>query len=357
MKPLLRSCLILLSLLLFSGGCKTARKPDHSSGYPFFPPDREHARLQYLTSFSSPADFEAPPSKMLSFVVGELPVKRPMVKPYGLALKNNELLVCDTVLGLVHRLDLAKREWSYFRPDGPGTLKKAVNLDIDDQGRRYVADTVRGQVVVFDSDGRFVGTIGQEFELKPSDVKVVGDRIYVADLKSHRIRLYNRNTREFLFAVPTEVENEDAALFGPTNVAVGPRGDIYASDSTSFRVQRYAADGSYKQTIGQHGDTPGSFARNKGVAVDAEGRVYVVDAAFQNVQIFDDAGKLLLHFGDYSKPDEGAMVLPAGVVVDAAHNDWFRPFVDPGFNLDYVVLVVNQYGTHKITAYGFVHKK
>lgn len=41
----------------------------------------------------------------------------------------------------------------------------------------------------------------------------------------------------------------------------------------------------------------GDFARPKGVAVDSEGHIYVVDAAFGNVQIFNSEGLLLLFFG------------------------------------------------------------
>ena len=352
--------LFLLVATVFSvAGCKTAQKPATSgeAGYAFFPPDRAHARLQYLTDFSVPETFEKPSSRLLAFLVGELPKKRPMVKPYGLALKDNHLLVCDTVLGLVHELNLEARTWEYFRPSGAGTIKKGINIDIDDRGFRYIADTKRGQVIVFNAAREFAGTIGQEFELKPSDVKVVGQKVYVADLLSRRVRVYDRDTRELLQVIPENEEVKEEALFGPTNVAIGPDGDVFVSDSTNFRVQRYAADGTFKQTIGHHGDTPGSFARNKGVAVSGEGHVYVVDAAFQNVQIFSDDGKLLLHFGDYSKPGEGAMVLPAGMIVDDAHNVLFERFVAPGFALDYVVLVANQYGLHKITAYGFIRKK
>lgn len=345
-----------LLLCILGPACRTTHRP---KGTPvFFPADRDHAKLQFLTRYSAPPDLERPPSRLLSFLVGELPPKRGLVKPYGLCLFEGQLFVCDTVTGTIHQLDLRKREWNYFRPEGPGRLGKVINLDIAGDGHRYVTDTKRGQVLEFDAEGGFVGSIGEEEEMKPSDVKVRGDHLFVADLKSHQIRIYDRHTRAFLKAVPSaEDEEKDHQLFAPTNLDLGPDGSIFVSDSGAFRVQQYDAEGAFVRSFGKHGDAPGSFARNKGVAVDPAGRVYVVDAAFQNAQIFDATGRILLHFGGYANPGQGAMNLPASVIIDRKNLDVFRPYVDPGFDLEYVVLVTNQYGGDKVNVYGFLRKK
>jgi len=82
----------------------------------------------------------------------------------------------------------------------------------------------------------------------------------------------------------------------------------------------------------------------------------VVDAAFENVQIFNSSGQLLMYFGGpYSSP--GDMWLPAGVAVDYSNLDYFNKYVDPEFELQYLVYVTNQYGPGKIGVYGFVKIK
>jgi len=51
--------------------------------------------------------------------------------------------------------------------------------------------------------------------------------------------------------------------------------------------------------------------------VDSIGNVYVTDAAFGNFQIFDSDGQLLLFVGDRSASvGPGRFMLPAGLAVD-----------------------------------------
>jgi DNA-binding beta-propeller fold protein YncE len=57
------------------------------------------------------------------------------------------------------------------------------------------------------------------------------------------------------------------------------------------------------------------FARPRGVALDSEGHVYVVDAMFNNVQVFDLEGAILLAFGEYGR-GVGQFWLPAGICID-----------------------------------------
>jgi len=66
--------------------------------------------------------------------------------------------------------------------------------------------------------------------------------------------------------------------------------------------------------FGSIGDGFGSFARPKGVALDSEDHAYVVDAAFSNIQIFDDTGRLLLFFGALGR-SPGFFWLPAGIYI------------------------------------------
>ena len=49
--------------------------------------------------------------------------------------------------------------------------------------------------------------------------------------------------------------------------------------------------------------------------MNSEGHVYVVDAAFSNVQIFDDGGELLLFVGRIGAAP-GEFWLPAGLHID-----------------------------------------
>jgi len=61
---------------------------------------------------------------------------------------------------------------------------------------------------------------------------------------------------------------------------------------------------------------PGNFARPKGIGVDPDGHIYVVDAAFNNFQVFNNQGALLLIVGATGR-GPGQFYLPAGAFLDA----------------------------------------
>jgi DNA-binding beta-propeller fold protein YncE len=80
-------------------------------------------------------------------------------------------------------------------------------------------------------------------------------------------------------------------------------------------VQVLASDRRFLFAFGAPGDGPGYFSRPKGVAVDSDGNIYVVDALFDNVQVFDREGQLLLAFGGPGQA-AGQFWLPSEILID-----------------------------------------
>ncbi|MEI6789129.1 MAG: 6-bladed beta-propeller [bacterium] len=351
---MMRALSLVAVLLMMVAGCAHVPVPEEPL---FYPQDMTAARLQYLTSFSDPFDVEPRPSKFLSFLIGQPAPRDGIHKPYGVAFGKGKLYVADTGFAAIHVIDFAKGHWDYFRPEGVGRLKFPICVTVDSDENLYVSDSVRGQVFIYNASGRFIGALGAALELKVVDVKVFGDKVYACDLKSKTVRVYSRRDHQFLNAIPRDSKEGKGALYAPTNLAIDLAGRIYVSDSGTFHVQVYDADGTFLRSIGRHGDGIGEFARNKGVAVDRESRVYVVDAAFQNVQIFTSEGQALLSLGDPGTGSRGELVLPAGITVDYENTEWFKTFAAPNFEIDYLVAVVNQYGARKINVYGFGHKR
>jgi DNA-binding beta-propeller fold protein YncE len=74
-------------------------------------------------------------------------------------------------------------------------------------------------------------------------------------------------------------------------------------------------EGGFLGEFGTQGDTPGTLNRPKGVGVDSEGHIYVADSSFNNFQVFDAAGQLLLYVGS-GGTEPGEFILPAGLSVD-----------------------------------------
>ena len=351
--PHLALTLATLATVLLLSGCAT--KAPAPRQVVMFPPPPDEPRIQYLWSFGAEGDLGGR-SRLSEFVVGEENVHRPIIKPYGVAIQNGKIYVCDTQAGNVSISDLKTRRLKYFKPAGQGALQLPVNIAVDDDGTMYITDTGREQLLVFSADGQLRYTLGQKGELKPSAVALTSDRIFITDMRTSAVRVYDKRTREQILSFPPKSDNPDQRLFQPTNLAIDSEGRIFVSDSGGFAVKIFDTQGNHLQTLGELGVTPGQFALPKGIGADRSGRLYVLDAAAPVIQLFDRDGSLLMFFGQPSKSGEGGLYLPAGLTIDYDHVAYFQKYVAPGYSLEYLILVTNQLGPKKVSVYGFLKK-
>ena len=338
-------------------GCVTQTKVDKTEY--FFPPPPDQPRLQFLTSFSSEKEFHGGEEKnLMTYLTGARPPQKDLSKPYGVAAGNKKIYICDTELGAVVVADLQAKNFGVIDAQGEGALKMPLNLAVDSDGACYVADAGREQVVVFDKNGNYLFTIGKQGEMKPRDVAINKDRIYIADLQKHSVHVLDKATRNVLFDIPRSGDetNKSRVLFTPTNLGLDTKGNLYVSDTGAFRVQVYDTNGNFVRSVGEMGDGLGQFARVKGIALDRQNRLYAADAMSQVIQIFDDEGKLLTWFGEPGS-DNKIQNLPAKVALDYDDVPFFERYASPKFKVEHLVIVINQIGPHKVSVYGFGYPK
>ena len=320
----------------------------------FFPAPPDTPRIQYLTRISTSTDITGKRSGILKYILGEEESK-PIIKPYGIAVRRGKIYICDTILGGLEIIDLEKKTFDYFVPRGQGQLKKPINCAVDENGYLYVADSERGQIVVFDDQNKYVASIGRPENSRPTDVAVLKDKIYVCNLSTRKIESYQKSSMSRIASFPESSTKDPGYLFSPTNLFV-TENKIYVSDLGDFKIKIYDLSGEYLSSIGGFGKSIGQFVRPKGIAVDRDENLYVADAGFENTQIFNSDGDLLMFFGgSYKGP--GNMWLPAKVAVDYHNLEHFRKYVDKRFSLKYLIYVTNQYGPDKISIYGFIEPR
>lgn len=333
-----------LALACAAAGCASAPRAARESAV-FFPPPPELPRVQYLTALSGSKDVETQ-SRFDRFVVGENPDLR-LDKPYGVAVHDGKVYVCDTNATVVV-FDLANRRFGVMggAAEGPGRLVQPVNISIDRDGTKYVTDPERGQVVVFGADDRYLRAFGTPGTWRPVDAVAYEDRLYVADIANRVVRVLDKATGEPLRTIGDR-GGPDERLGGPTNLAFDRDGHLYVSDYTGFRVLKYDRDGHYEATFGRAGANLGHFARPKGIALDRDGRLLAVDASFSNVQIFDRLGRILMFFGQGGERP-GDLLLPAKVTIDYDHLRYFERYLAPDFEPDYLAFVTSQFGPRRV---------
>jgi len=341
-------CVIVFTALT---GCATTPAPEQQAAL-FFPSPPDPPRLQYLTRFSSPSDLVTESTGLKDFILGEETVGDHLVKkPYGIAIRDGKLYVVDTRGSGYGIYDLKQRRTDFIWGSAGGTMKKPINITIDKEGNKYITDTGRNQVLVFNHDDKFVRALGERDQFKPADVLVVDEKLYVSDLYNHQIQVISKTTGDPLFTFG-RAGSGDNELFQPTNLSLGPNNELFISDTGNFRIQKYTLDGKFIRSYGSIGDSVGHFARPKGINVDRSDRLYVVDAAFENVQILNQDGTPLMFFGE-SGDKRGNINLPTDIIIDYDNLEYFQSYVEPGFKLEYVVLIASQFGVNKVAAFGF----
>ncbi len=340
-------------------GCGTVRQQPDTTGPVFFPPAPEKPRLQFLTSFSGPADLGAAgPSGFEKFVLGEAEQKEGISTPYGLALFDGVLYACDVGKRRVETLDLRKRSFGYLTEDR--RLANPVNIFIEPNGTKYVADPTAGAVFVFDSANSLQRILGKDLRISPIDVAVRGDHCYVTDFASNQIVVMDKTTGKEIRRLGEQGDG-DKQFKLISDLTFGPGGDLYATDKLKAKIFHFDASGNFQRTLGQRGDNIDELVRPKGIAVDRENRIWVICAGVsigasvwstEVAKIYDQNGRLLLFFGRPGN-EPGNMNMPAKVILDYDHVDLFRQYAVKGAKIEFLVFVSNQYGPHKINVYGF----
>ncbi len=341
-------------IVFLMAGCASAPKP--KQGPVFYPEPPELPRIQYLKSYTTGLDVEARKSAFELFVSGEKERIATLDKPYGVAIHDGKIYVCDTN-ATVMVFDLKNKTFEPLRgTEGLGKLAQPINISIDREGNKYVADPVRGQVVVYDKNDFYVKAFGMPGEWKPVDAVVFEDKLYVADMMNGEIKVLDKQTGDITLRIGQAKDETFGRLVSPTNITFDSDGYLYAADVGRFQIVKLDRDGHIQKIFGELGDRLGTFSRPRGVAVDRESRLYAVDAAFDNVQIFDKEARLLLYFG-HSGSKPGDLFLPAKIAVDYDNISYFRQYADPKFEIEFILLVTSQFGDRMVNVYAFGKEK
>jgi DNA-binding beta-propeller fold protein YncE len=111
---------------------------------------------------------------------------------------------------------------------------------------------------------------------------------------------------------------EGEVLTALGGLAVGPDGTVYVTGFES-QVWAYGPDGQSRAAIGTPGSEPGQLSRPVDVAVDAAGSIYVADTENARVEKFAADGRHLMTFGGAGS-GRGELRSPRAVAVDADGN-------------------------------------
>ncbi len=342
--------MVAVAMAALLGGC-AAKAPLEPL---FWPTSPDLPRVQYLRAIKDSTDV-VELSTFSLLTLGEDTTKAIAIgKPFGIAVRKGTIYLTDTVASDLLIIDLIGKKMSRLPGNvNHGKLKKPAGVAVDDEGNIYVADTARNQVLQYNAKGEFVQPVGADINMRPTDVKIEEEYLYVTDSANNRILVLNRRSGELLREIGKEAPDNFKLSF-PMGLATDDKGMLYTTNFDG-KIVAFDRDGHFLKGFGRLGQSFGDFGRPRGVAVDKEGLIYVVDAAMQHVQVFDEHFRLLMYFG--GPGTRGSLNVPAGIAISTENLDFFQKLAEPDFIIDKVLYVVSQFGDHKISIYGMGKRK
>ena len=197
-------------------------------------------------------------------------------------------------------------DWAQL-PEG-WSFHEVADVVADAQDRVYVFNRGEHPMIIFEQDGSFVTSWGEDLFSRAHGVTVGPDEmLYCVDDGDHSIRKCTPDG-EVLMTIGTPDEPAPAhsgqPFNRPTKVAFDPKTDeLYISDGYgNARVHKYSPDGKHLFSWGEYGTDPGQFNLVHSVCTDSNGKVYIADRESHRVQIFDEDGRYLDQWNNLHRP-------------------------------------------------------
>lgn len=240
---------------------------------------------------------------------------------------------------------------------GENKLLEPLNMVVGPKGNIFVADKGKGQIKVYNANGKFIRNIGkkgkdvgqflypygllvtsrgelwvsdpenntiQQFDIEGKFKKVVVtendaikpglmtkdrlNKIYVSDLKGKAIIVFDETG--------TKKAKYPGNFFSPQGLAVSNDLKVWAGDSgTISSLKVFTNEGLLENQFQSDSEAKNYFTTVRGLAIDSKGRIYVVDSMNHKISVFNNKGKLLGKFGGAGEADY-QFNFPVGIFID-----------------------------------------
>lgn len=255
----------------------------------------------------------------------------------------------------------------WFRGDGGPASSATLNFPsavvVDERGNLYIADTMNHRVRKVDAVTGIISTVAGTGQRRfsgdggPAIAAALNEpvalavdhtrHLYVADQSNNRVRMVDLDTGLMTTVAGTGEATyngdgmlaSEAALAGPSGLAVGPDGTVYIADTFNGRIRAVdpesglirtaAGDGGEYRYQAQPNEFSTSLSRPYGIALDQTGNIVITDSDSHLIRRWDERKKIVTRVagngvaqfgGDSGPPQESSLNYPFGVAVDQSGN-------------------------------------
>jgi sugar lactone lactonase YvrE len=188
-----------------------------------------------------------------------------------------------------------------------GTVMGAsASVAFDPKGHLFVLTRGAQAFFEFDPNGAFVRAFGDGLFTRAHGLRIDRDgNLWATDVGGHVVMKLNPQG-QVLLTLGTKGEagewNEAAGsrkLNQPNDVAIASNGDVFVVQGHTpgprgdARVLKFDRTGRFIKSWGGKGKAPGQFEVAHGIAIDAQGLLWVTDRENQRIQVFDSDGTFI----------------------------------------------------------------
>jgi sugar lactone lactonase YvrE len=186
------------------------------------------------------------------------------------------------------------------------TMGAAASVAFDAKGHLFVLTRGPQALFEFDDRGAFIRAFGDGLFTRAHGLRLDRDgSIWATDVGSHVVMKLSPQG-QVLLTLGTKGEAGDwneatqsRKLNQPNDVAIGANGDIFVVQGHTpgpqgdARVLKFDKTGKFIKSWGGKGKGPGQFEVAHGIAIDANGLLWVTDRENQRIQLFDANGTFI----------------------------------------------------------------
>jgi streptogramin lyase len=208
----------------------------------------------------------------------------------------------------------------------------SAGVSLDRPGHIWVAErcganTCAGSdldpILEFDSSGKLLKSFGARMFIFPHGITADKDgNVWVTDGqgsggKGQQVFKFSPDGKVLMaLGKPGVAGNTPDTFNQPSAVAIAANGDIFVADGhggdSNARIVKFSKDGKFIMTWGKKGSGPGELNIPHALAFDSKGRLFVADRGNNRIQIFDQQGKFIAEWKQFSRP--------SGIAIDKNEN-------------------------------------
>jgi DNA-binding beta-propeller fold protein YncE len=223
---------------------------------------------------------------------------------------------------LTRMFDRLGREIGVLEPPADGKQHVPVYLAVHPEtGEVWVTDRGAGEIYIYGPDGTYLRTFTPTEAIanwQPVGIAFAPDGdVWITDLSPpyHRVEVFGLDG-----TLKREIGRETTFDF-PNMIAFDAAGNAYVTSSNAGRLVIIDPVSGAEVSGLSRGSAPGALGLPRGVAIDGEGRLYVVDTTGQTVHLYravTEGDLRPVHLADFGTQgvEDGAFQFPNGVAVD-----------------------------------------